>query len=313
MAQTRRRRAGTITRSEAREAILRSGYLLETRVEALLRAHSYSASANSSYEDPETGKSREIDVHAITGQRAGRSRLDWLFAVLLVECVNNPEPLVLISKDEDAAFLHHQEIKFAGVPVKVRRGDSWEDLSDFLRAERWHHYCQGKIATQFCSFTRKKSGNQGEWMASHEGGAFDAFKKICDATAFHQRSTFRHWRPGHREDINLEAYYPVIVVQGELLEGVPSKRGIALKRSGHLQFRRSVTSDGSETNFQIDVVQERALPRYLELVRSEIATMTARLRRHHELVRASMEAIVERAKSFHDPDDFEAIFSFRRA
>lgn len=41
---------------------------------------------------------------------------------------------MLISKSEDAAFLQHHEMRFASVPVKIRRGESWQRLSDLLDA-----------------------------------------------------------------------------------------------------------------------------------------------------------------------------------
>ena len=54
-----------ITLDEAREALLRSGYLLESRVEALLRRRWYYVDANSVFPDLITGTTREIDVYGL--------------------------------------------------------------------------------------------------------------------------------------------------------------------------------------------------------------------------------------------------------
>ncbi|MBI3060149.1 MAG: hypothetical protein HYY81_12755 [Deltaproteobacteria bacterium] len=60
-----------INRGEIRDALLRSGYLLESRVESCLREHWGFVETNASYEDPETGKSRELDVYSMTAVKAG--------------------------------------------------------------------------------------------------------------------------------------------------------------------------------------------------------------------------------------------------
>ena len=74
--------------------------------------------ANSAFPDPVTGKAREIDISAMTAERAGPGKDDWLFAVLLMECVNNPQPLALITKAPQVAFLQREDLKASGLPVK---------------------------------------------------------------------------------------------------------------------------------------------------------------------------------------------------
>jgi len=59
-----------ISRSEIRDALLRSGYLLESRIESRLREHWGYVETNASYQDPETGKSREFDVYSIDAVKA---------------------------------------------------------------------------------------------------------------------------------------------------------------------------------------------------------------------------------------------------
>ncbi|PYJ49393.1 MAG: hypothetical protein DME87_09855 [Verrucomicrobia bacterium] len=161
-----------ITRSKITEALLRSGYLLESRVESKLRKQWGYVEANPTYVDPDTGKSREFDLFAMSMQRAGPNQYDFVFAVLLAECINNPQPVVILTKEPLVPFLHHQEVKLAGLPVKVhdkQQQDTWERLSDFLGMEGYHHYCEGRVGTQFCSFAKKKSGRVEEWMmATHE-------------------------------------------------------------------------------------------------------------------------------------------------
>ena len=51
-----------LTRDEIRDALSRSSYLLETRVDALLKRRGYFVESNANFEGPGTGKSRELDA-----------------------------------------------------------------------------------------------------------------------------------------------------------------------------------------------------------------------------------------------------------
>ena len=302
-----------ITRDQIKGALLRSGYLLETRVETELR-DGYYVEANASYQDPDTGKSRELDVFAISGQQAGPSDHDYVFPILLIECVNNTQPVALLTKDPMVPFLHQEEIKLSGLPVKVRNGGSsrtWQPLMEYLGAEHWHHYCQGRVATQFCSFVKKRGGER-EWMATHEGTHFDAFKKLCDAVDYYRDSHFRSWTFDDEEAVSIQIYYPVVVFQGELLEAVPGKRTVRLRRAPHLQMRRSVATHGLERDYQIDVIQERYLPKYLDLVDEEIAKMTRLMRRRRAIIRKAVDDITRQARRLRSPEKIQSAMDFDR-
>jgi len=298
-----------ISRGEIRDALIRSGYLLESRVEGCLRKHWGYVEANASYEDPETEKSRELDVYSMTALKAGPEDYDYIFAVLLIECVNNPQPVALLTKEPLTPFLHHEDVKMAGLPVKIRDGssDSYQSLADFLGMQEYHHYCQGRIATQYCSFLGKKSGPKREWLATHEGSHFDAFEKLCDATDYFVNHHFKSWSFAEKESMNIEFYYPVLIIQGELLDARAGKRSVTLKRAPHLQFRRSVVVGGKEKNYQIDVIEERYLPKYLEIMDRELTKTARLLRRRHKAVRDAIDHIVQRARRLRSPEKIRKV------
>ena len=54
-----------ISPEEMTDALNRSGYLLETRVEDALVEAAFTVEANTCYPDPLTGKSRELDIYAL--------------------------------------------------------------------------------------------------------------------------------------------------------------------------------------------------------------------------------------------------------
>ena len=110
-----------ITRAEMTGALLRSGYLLESRVESKLRRQWGYVEANPTYVDPGTGKSREFDLYALNAERAGPNEYEYIFAALLAECINNPQPIVIMTREPLVPFLHHEEVKFAGLPSQDSR------------------------------------------------------------------------------------------------------------------------------------------------------------------------------------------------
>jgi hypothetical protein len=289
-----------ITSQEATQALARSGYLMEARLEQKLVSAGYYVDANDAYPDPTTGKSRELDLFAITAHRVSRED-DWIFNVLLIECVNNPEPLALITKEPVVGFLFHEDLRVAGLPVKLLAPNGlWVPIQDSLNLAKFHHYCATRIATQFCSFT-KKSAKQ-EWMALHESPHFDAFQKLCDAVDYRQDQHFKSWKFGPHEPVNLEFYYPVLVVQGSLLEARLRGTSAILKPATHLQFRRTVIRESKPRTYQIDVVTERHFPRFLALLDKELETIVRRMKARRRVVQQSVSKIVISARRLRSPD-----------
>jgi hypothetical protein len=299
-----------ISEEDAKDALLRSGYLLEHRLENTLRAEGYYVETNAAYSDPETGKSRELDLYALTGRRAGPEEADYIFPVLLIECVNNPQPIAFITKEPQVAYFHRDEIKLAGLPIKIQSKDQpnvWTTLPAYLGMEKYHHYCRGRIATQFCSFIEKKKDNKKEWMATHDEVQFDALRKLSAETEHFVRKHFESWEYRGREYINIEFYYPLLVVQGELLEIRPSTGSLRIKKAKHIQFRRSAIVGGKETTYQIDVVTEHFFPKYVDLVDKEISKTARLMRRRHTPIRKSINRISTKARRLRSPQKIRSV------
>jgi hypothetical protein len=285
--------------TEAKEALLRSGYLLEHRLETVLRRRGWYVQANEAYLDTETNKSRELDLYSLVLERLGRERRSgFIWAVLLVECINNKQPLTFITKQPQFAPLHYEEIKLAGLPVKIFNPKlmKWVSLPSYLDMDEYHHYCKGRIATQYCSFTQKRAGN--EWMASHDDVHFDAFRTLATALEYTKDKFFESWRFARKEYVNVEFYYPLLVVQGPILEVRPTRKTLELKEVNHVQYRRSSIWNGEERDHQIDIVTEKWFPSYLTKVEKELSQTASRMRQRSRrlLIQSSLEKIVNQAK-----------------
>src|SRR5262249_725484 len=89
-----------ISMEDAENALRRSGSLLENRIETFIREQGYVVDANRAYPDPKDSTSREIDIHSFkpfTPLKRGQD--DRIWAVLLIECLNNPQPMAFITKE----------------------------------------------------------------------------------------------------------------------------------------------------------------------------------------------------------------------
>jgi hypothetical protein len=300
-----------ITSADARNALLRSGYLLESRVANKLRSLGYYVQANDIYPDPETGKAREYDLSAIHAVKAGPNDFDYLFLVPLIECVNNPQPIAFITTEPQVGFLHYQEIKMSGLPVKINISDGWLGLSDFLEMNKYHHYCSGRIATQYCSFQKKK-GSQNEWMAFHDDTHFGALKTLCDVVENEIEKHYDGWsfEAGKQEDLNVQIYYPILVTQGDLLEVDVRPRSIRVTKANHIQYRRSILKHGVQIAYQIDVVTERYLPRLIKLGETEIEKTARLLRRRHKKIREAIDLIANAASEAKGHQELQELMSF---
>ncbi|MBI3644871.1 MAG: hypothetical protein HY233_02740 [Acidobacteriales bacterium] len=194
----------------------------------------------------------------------------------------------------------------AGLPAKMpgERGNvSWDALPSYLAMDKYHHYCKGRVATQFCSFVEKKrQQNVSEWMATHEDSHFDSFHKLASAVDHFSTEHFENWRFGGQESVNVEFFYPVLIVQGDLIDVRHGRKSLRVRPTNHIQYRMSMVTSGRKQKIhQIDVVTEQYFPRYLKLIDEEIAKTARLLRRRHAAVRNAIDKIVRNAKRFRTP------------
>ena len=156
-----------ITPKEMRDAIQRSGYLLEQRILPIFEKFYYVIDLNAIFPDPETGKSREIDIKAFCMRKIFDTDdfYDFLHINLLCECENNKQPSLFFIRDYYDYELNFfcDDIALSGIPIKFLDNDYFTNFSDFLELKKFHHYGKGDISTQYCTFQQKRGKN--EWIA----------------------------------------------------------------------------------------------------------------------------------------------------
>jgi hypothetical protein len=215
MGKTKTQLAASISNEQMAEAITKSGYLLEQRVEQILSKAGFYVETNPVFPDPETGKSREFDISALGANRIYKKGYNFVFPALICECENNAQPVVFFTKESPISFLHHYEVKVSGIPVKFWQRDGYINLSDFTGMGKYHHYCKGKIATQYCTFQLKK--DKSSWIALHDEAHHDTFNSVIKALDYDISKNYESWKPpvrSEREDVNIQIYYPLVILQG---------------------------------------------------------------------------------------------------
>jgi hypothetical protein len=284
-----------INSEQVRKALLRSGYLLEARLETIIRKTSYCVETNISYPDPSTQKSRELDLFAYHAYSIGGNTDGTLVAKLLIECVNNPQPLAFIMKQPLGGPPYEDlYVKRAGLPMSTEV-DNNESLPEFLRMFDYHHYFTGNVASQYCSFVKKK-GIDPEWMAFHEESHFESFRKLSDAIEYFICKYYEQWVSSPDQRVDIRLYYPILVVQGDLLEVLPSKRSLRVKKVRSVRYRRSAILNGKETYYQIDVVTEKFLPELLQIINKELLETANRIRSNHDAIMKAVEMKLQRLR-----------------
>jgi len=282
-----------------RDAIQRSGYLLEQRIEPILAQEGYYVQTNPVFPDPDTGKSREIDISALSARRVYKKGYDFIFPMLLCECENNPQPVVFFTKESPLSFMFHEELKVSGIPVKFWQKDSYISLSEFTGMEKFHHYCKGPIATQYCTFQLKK--DKSSWMALHNEEQHDTFSSLLKALDYEIAQHFDGWALPDKvdeEEVNVQIYYPLLILQGSLFSATLKNNRLSLRKSKHIEFRKQLflPRKNEVETYQIDVITEGYLPDYLRIVNSETERIRTVFQRRRAKVLLSIEKIVEEAK-----------------
>jgi hypothetical protein len=245
-----------------REALNRSGYLIEQRCKALLERQGYYVETNRSYPDQGTDKSREYDIFGYRLTGLFRSEPGGLASIVICECMNNFQPVVFIGDDPPTTLMFHEQVKISGIPVVVWERGNFLSLSNFFRFETLFHQCKKPVAKQYCSF----SPNRGGWLAKHPDEQHQCFTTLVAATDAAISDHYQNLEPPRAREtlaVNLQIYDPLLVLQGDLYTARETNGRLELWPTEHLQYLHQFWSAGHPEGCQIDVIKESYLPTYL--------------------------------------------------
>ena len=288
-----------LTAERIREALQRSGYLLESRASQLLEQRNWRVVPNYVYVDPDTGVTRELDLLA-TFTCNLKDKLGQIHAILIAECVNNPQRMALFERPPGFADADTIALRTAGNLQFILCEGIWKNTLVAARARDWHHCCGKLFASQFCSFSKKNSGPQkGTWMASHDDEQFRCLGALYKSLEHVRQPRVTAIRDGYVGELaRLEVYYPALILQGKLINVQASGNEIALVPARRSLYKRGVIEYGTNNVLFIDILKERALSAYCQMIEQELATLGEFLNENADDVRHSLDETQKQIKSY---------------
>lgn len=266
-----------------RDAITRSGYLLESQVAEIVRERYY-VIPNYSFRDPETGQNREIDVHAITVEPIRKRGLDFIFPILLIECKNIQAPLVFFSHESIPSRHVVGDLQISGIPKEIKTKEGLKkDLTEYLGLEEIHHYYKtANISTQFCAIVKESS----DYIATHKikgplGNLYESMiLPLIKAVHYEIQEHEDSYRPDpEKETINLQFYYPIVVIDGSLFECSLTKGGKhTYRKRSKIDFLRRYESLEISGEYRIDIVTAEGLTNLLSEINMEMELTAKRIK-----------------------------------
>ncbi|HLK05182.1 MAG TPA: hypothetical protein VKT53_12145 [Candidatus Acidoferrum sp.] len=253
-----------ISPEDAVDALSRSGYLLENRIARTLEKFATQLLVNVAFVDRATSQVRELDVYCFKGQLSDYNEFFSCSAHLLIECVNNPQPIAFFRSTRDMNLY----------PLLAAR-PAWLDLSpieETIHIEKFHNCFTVPLATNYCTFVTKKSG---EWMVTHadeQHQEFSTLATMAQMTREKQLTVLEEMsRPEDAiEACGIEFIYPILVVEGTLFEVIQDAKGLIKLRSiNRIRYGKSQIWNGTRKYSPIDVMTESYFPKFLRLVESD--------------------------------------------
>lgn len=264
------------TDAELREALFRSGYLLEYRVERLLEEAGYYTYANRALRDPVTGKAREIDLWAdgfAIGDDEDAKTEGVVYPRLVIECVNNSVPVAFFTKMDRTAMTVGLDTLF-GTPMHFRVKPQSALLESMARSlHTFSHHAAIEYATQYCTFARKKEKPH-DWMATHSEDGHATLDKLMVAAEEAVDDVFDFLRTrGAMKYVRLTLVRPLLVLQGDLWAAIPAESGVRLEPRRHVRYLRRSVVNNRPVAWMVDVLIEDAIPDYLRSIAEDIQSV----------------------------------------
>lgn len=242
-----------------------SGFLFEQEVATTLESYGFHVETSWPYLDPDTKKSREIDLRAIKNYLQDENNKLQVFVELLVECKDSRSPLVFFERRKNKRELEASSPKEYIFPKKTYRQilseNSYREVPAFVHLDLapTHYYFQdSNKATQFTKIVRKGSN----WVANHDGIYDSLFLPMAKVLETRIKSIPKTHRPG--EWCTVWLYFPVVVIRDHLISLSGNSENHELIPKGRISFVRNLDSDSLQGSYLVDFVTSEYLERYLD-------------------------------------------------
>ena len=241
-------------------ALNRTGYLMEQQVATQLEALDLHVWTNWAFEDPDEGKSREMDLRAIKRVAHNEQENINAFLEIIVECKNNANPLVFIGrpKSETDDRYGPEELVFPIPKYEKQRMDSElriismeTDAFFHLGFDQVHHdFVADTKAVQFCRIDRAGKA----WKANH-GGLYDAiFYPMAKAVTARKREALTHRRGNAAGPFWF--FVPMVVTSSDIFYVDSTLADPTPEARDFVTFKRQIRSGSVDGTFAINFVRQ---------------------------------------------------------
>ena len=282
-----------ITIDEMKNAICKSGYLLEQRLEAKLNAYGFYTIANDIYSDPITDKNREIDLvsRKFYFQNGMTCKIHLYISM---ECKNNSVPIVFFENTQIPEIFHNSYIKYSGLPQLIYSPKKTQArlIDDFLRFSKIKNKINTPICSQYCSFHKKN--NNSNYIALHQEEHNDAFNKLIDYIIFkrnrHHQILKNQLKQKHTF-IDLSFYLSALIFQGDIYISSVNSQDLELNKIDHILFRRNTIDNNESDMYLIDVMTESYFNKYVNKLEKIFKQIVERCMKDYKKVFSSAKVI----------------------
>lgn len=268
-----------------KEKIRKSGKLFEYAVALYVQNHGFGyVVPNDAFLDVESGESRELDIFAIAGRKIGH-KMNFLFPVVLIAVKRMS--LVCFMRDEIMTRYTLGDIHFSGMPKTIYSKGEEIELIDYLKLDKIHHfYKYKKISSQF--WTPLENHIKGDYL--YKDLIFPLIKSVVAQIIDHEKEWY--FDP-EGEPINLQIYYPIIVVEN-LWQCSLTKNGEKYKKIHRIGFVSRHSSEKVSGTYFIDICDRNGLKEVLKLIDSETEQITKIIRKKIKIIENSAFAEAKR-------------------
>ena len=257
---------GRPTPDEILAALDRTGFIFEYRVAQELRQVGLEAFLNFPFTDPDTGKSREIDIIAhLDDSVTAKGFSVRVAAILVIECKNYEDPLIVVGEEQDTVYRSDPVVTFDPLQLDFPKlSNRYPSLLFNLKLwKRPSHSTKGFVGTQLIKMRRQS----GRWQATNDS-IYDSIVHPLFKATKEERSTIEANERDNPEDeierrLAPTLYYliPALVTSGDVYTvDVTSNTTPTVAQAAWAPLTRHF-DDGL---FQMDVVGFSHIEKYLK-------------------------------------------------
>jgi hypothetical protein len=281
------------TTEEIVSALSRTGFILEYRVAQALRRLGYDASVSYAYPDPESGKSREIDVFATIDHDITRPPVEIvLTGELIIECKNSFNPFVLVGERgqdrsyyDDSVMLSFDPLylEFPGAKphnsiranLKLARLPGSAGLEEFVGYQLIRMNQQNNIwradntgiydsilyplAKAWRYRIRANTVEPQESAEEDEGDEIEEAEAEYEEEEEEEERSFPDW-----DFLSLSYFFPIIVTAGPVFTVDVTGQEPEVNEVKWARLKRTFSSKEMSTDLRADLVAFRHFESYLE-------------------------------------------------